>query len=265
MAEANSVRRAVGDLSEGAARWRLWTTLSWSEMRRMYQRSSLGLLWSTVNIAFFVIVLGSLYTILWNRPAAAFIPHLMLGVLVWNFLNNTVTAGCYAFIRGERYLLEVRLPLSVFIFQALYTNAIVFAFQLPLYVAIVLYYSIPVSPEMALALIGLVGVAANGLWMALIAAMINVRYRDFSNVLGNIMRIGFLLTPIIWMPDMVGTRAELVGFNPFFHMIETVRAPLQGNLPSTANWAVTFALPFVGLPIAIIVLARVRRFVPYWV
>ena len=60
------------------------------------------------------------------------------------------------------------------------------------------------------------------------------------------MQVVFYLTPIMWLPNLLPERAGMymLTFNPFFHLIEIVRAPLLGQLPSTQNWLAACGRPY---------------------
>ena len=42
--------------------WRLWTMLGWNDIRQRYRRSTLGPFWITLSVAFFIVVLGEIYS-----------------------------------------------------------------------------------------------------------------------------------------------------------------------------------------------------------
>jgi hypothetical protein len=46
--------RAVADLIEGIARWRLWFRLGWNDIAQRYRRSVLGPFWLTASMAIMV-------------------------------------------------------------------------------------------------------------------------------------------------------------------------------------------------------------------
>ena len=76
----------------------------------------------------------------------------------------------------------------------------------------------------------------NGIWVALLLGLINVRYRDLGQLIPNAMRLAFFVTPILWYPDSVtGIRTIFVDFNPFYYFIELLRAPLLGQAPTSSD------------------------------
>jgi lipopolysaccharide transport system permease protein len=102
--------------------------------------------------------------------------------------------------------------------------------------------------------------------MVLILAIICARYRDLPQMINSVLQVIFYLTPIMWLPSLLPARAGvyLLDWNPVFHMLEIVRAPLLGQLPSSANWMVAGGMAVAGWIVAVLVFARYKRRIAYW-
>lgn len=74
-----------------------------------------------------------------------------------------------------------------------------------------------------------------------------------------------IVTPIYWSVKMTGDRAAFVDWNPFFHLIELVRAPLLGEAPRSLSWGVAAVMAAIGLPLSLDLYRRSRAKLPYWV
>ena len=79
------------------------------------------------------------------------------------------------------------------------------------------------------------------------------------------MQIAFFITPILWKPEQLGRGQALLPFNPFFDLLEIVRAPLLGMLPGTDIWlgAVLYSLVLWGLAWSLFTRARGR--IAFWI
>jgi ABC-type polysaccharide/polyol phosphate export permease len=69
-------------------------------------------------------------------------------------------------------------------------------------------------------------------------AIICARYRDIPHFITNLLTVGMLVTPIMYMKSMLGPRAAFANYNPFYHMVEGIRSPLLGQSPSMTTWVV---------------------------
>lgn len=261
----NTLSGAQRDLRDGLANWHLWTLLGWYDVRRRYRRSIFGPLWTTLSMAIFVMALGALYAKLFGRPPSVYIPHLTLGFLAWTFLAGVIGGGCNAFVASERYIKEIRVPLSAFVYRMIWQQVIMFCYQSLVFVAVAAFFQIKPGPVALLAVAGFALFILNAVWVGLFMGVLATRYRDIPEIMNNIIRIVFFLTPILWMPEMVGEgRSLLLDFNPFYHFIEIVRAPLLGNAPHEKAWVVALGFAAVGWPLALLLFARARGRIAYW-
>ena len=145
---------------------------------------------------------------------------------------------------------------------------LIFFHQLPIIYIVLIYYKIYDFIFEYKYLIGLLFIALNGVWVTQVFGILGARYRDLSEIFQAVMRIAFLATPIIWMPGE-GGRGGVMGayltFNPFYHFLEVVRAPLLGQPVALLSWGVVLAFTVFGFTLAFFMNRRYARFVPLWV
>ena len=54
-------------------------------------------------------------------------------------------------------------------------------------------------------------------------------------------------------------------FNPFYHFLELIRAPLLGNPIAPLSWLVVLSITVAGFALAHVFYQRFARLVPLWV
>jgi len=149
-----------------------------------------------------------------------------------------------------------------------FTTFLQFLHQLVIIVAVFVIFGLGIGLYALVSLVGLILLIANGLWLTVVFGIISARYRDLAEIVQAIMRIAFLATPIIWIPGE-GARGGVMGafltFNPFYHFLELIRAPLLGNSIASLSWLVVLFITALGFVLAQLMYDRFARQVPLWV
>ncbi|MBJ6127834.1 ABC transporter permease [Microvirga splendida] len=265
-ADGSNILEVLREVRDGW-RWReLWMTLGWRDVQSRHRRSRIGPFWNTLSLAFVATCIGSLYGGIMGRPMSEYVPHLVTGYMIWAFLQALVIEGKDSFVSNAAAIREIAVPKTVYVYKALWKNLIILAFNSLVYVAALAIFQVWPFPGIVLLLPALALVLLNGIWVALLLGLINVRYRDLGQLVPNAMRLAFFVTPILWFPeDATGIRTIFVDFNPFYYFIEVLRAPLLGQAPHSLIWFVTIAITLLGWGIAVPIYAHWRRRIAFWV
>ena len=255
---------AMRDVLDGAKLWPLWGKLGWNDILQRYRWSFLGPFWLTVSMAVMVIALGIVYSQIFKTPINDFMPFLCLGLLIWNFINTVLNNAGALFTGAESYVRQIRLPYSIYLYRFIWSNVIVFAHNAVIYLGVMIYYE--VWPETFLyAIPGLLLLVLNGALASLYIGIISARFRDIPQIIVSLTQIAFYVTPIIWKPEILGSRSAILLFNPFHHLIEIVRGPLLGQLPSLESYTAVGIITAVNLAAAAAFFIRFRARISYWV
>ena len=256
---------ALLDLAQGARAHHLWYLLAWQDIRRLYRRSVLGPFWLTVSMGALVGVLGTLYGVLLGVDSADYVPFLALGFIVWTLISGIITEGCTAFINAEGIIRHVGLPLSIHVYRLLWRHVLILLHNAAVFVVVAAVFTVWPGWTALLALPGLVLLCLNGLWAGLLLGIVSARFRDVPPIVTSIVRICFFVTPIIWMPELMPGRPLVLDVNPFFHLVEVVRAPLLGQAPELASWIAVLIMTAAGWLVTFAFFRRYRRRIAYWV
>ena len=256
---------ALRDVAEGARAFRLWGMLGWQDVRQRYRRSTLGPFWLTISMGALVGGLGLLYAGLFKLDVADYLPFVAAGLILWGLISGMTTDGCTAFIDAEGIIKQVNLPLSVHVYRVVWRNVIVFAHNVVIYAAAAVIFSIQPGWAGLLALPGLALLCLNGVWVGLLLGLVSARFRDVPQIAASIVQVAFFLTPIIWKPELLPDRAFILHLNPFFHLLELVRAPLLGQAPGLVSWLAASGITFGGWLVTLVMYRRYRWRIAYWV
>ena len=256
---------ALHDLFQGARSRHLWGMLGWQDIRRRYRRSVLGPFWLTISMGVLVAALGTLYGMLLRVEIEHYAPFLALGFIVWTLISGVIIDGCNAFISAEGIIKQVGLPLSVHVYRLLWRNLLILCHNAVVFVIVASIFGVWPGWAGLLAVPGLALLCLNGIWAGLLLGIISARFRDVPPIVASVVRILFFVTPIIWMPELMPGRAFVLDFNPFYHLVEVVRAPLLGQVPGLVSWVVVSCITLGGWIVAFEFFRRYRSRIAYWV
>jgi lipopolysaccharide transport system permease protein len=244
---------ALADLHRAARLLHVIAFMAAGDLRARYRRSVLGPFWITLGTAAGTLGLGLVWSELLHMDRAVFVPSLTAGLIMWQLLSACILEATTTYWRHGAILRNLSVPLSMPPIQTLLKHLINLLHNLPVFVAVVLIFRLPVGWVTLLALPGLLLVALNLFWMALLFAMLGARYRDLEYVIGAAMPLLMFLSPVFYRPSYLPFNGRFVWLNPLSHLIEIVRYPVLGAAPpgfvvlaaclmALAGWAFTLWL-----------------------
>jgi ABC-2 type transport system permease protein len=258
---------AFQDLWEGWRNFReLWLAVGWFDIRKRYRRSVLGPFWITVSLGAFVAGLTVIYGPLLGGDVIEYAAYLAFGFIGWNLISETLMEGCGVFVVNGLRIQQMRAPLSLYIYEMVWRNLLILLHNFPIYLFVIIF--LPVEPTFATLLLlpGVVLVTINGVMACMLLGTLCARFRDIQPIVMTVMRMMFLLTPVLWYPHQLPPEHRLIAeLNPFTYFLDLIREPLLGKAPTLWSWTVAlgitaavaaFAFPFYG---------RFCKRIPYWV
>ncbi len=260
-----AVLKAYQDIKFGWKRRALWGALGLQEIRQRYRRSRIGPFWLTISMGIMVVALGLLYGAILNQSLATYLPFLSAGFVIWGLISGMIIDGVRTFIDGEGLIKQLPAPLSIHAFRACWINLIIFLHNIVIYFLVALWFGMIPNISILLVIPGVIIILINGFWMTLLFGMLSARFRDIPQIVTNIVQVMFFLTPILWNKDMLPNKNYILEWNPFFYLVEIVRAPLMGLIPSWNIVLGSLAITVIGLILAFVFFSAFRWRIPYWV
>lgn len=261
-------REAVADLVEGFRLWRLGLTLGWLDIRLRYRGSVLGPFWLTLSTAVMVAALGTLYSTLFKMNLHEYLPFLALSLVLWNsYMAAMVGDACQCFLQAEGLVRSIRMPFTLHATRTVVRNLLVLAHNVVVIVAVWAIFDAWPRWSGALAVPGLALWLADSYALCLVLGTVCARFRDIPPIVGSLMQIAFFVTPIIWKPDLLQASGggQWLLYNPFYSLLEVVRAPLLSEVPSVAIWISALGYSAMLCLISWLAFARLRGRLAFWV
>jgi ABC-2 type transport system permease protein len=233
-----------------------------------YRKTMIGPAWVLLGPTLFILTLGLLFSEVSNVPAEVFVPHLAVGFVVWTLVSGFVVGSPTVFPRSRAQILQGGMSLVDIVVVDVMRTVLHFLHQVIILVAIYFIYDLTWTMYSWVSLIGLGFLVANGVWLTMFFGIVGARYRDLAEIVNAVMRIAFLATPIIWLPSERGSggvMGRFLDFNPFYHFLEIVRAPLLGNEIGSLSWMVVLSVTTIGFLLTILFHDRLKDRIPLWV
>lgn len=246
-----------------------WALSSWLDIIVRARKSRFGILWLLAPSVVYVFGLGTFFRGMQSdaNPGDFFV-HVALGAMIFRTLMSSVIGSANVFHGSVSFIMDGHMRLTDYLLQSLAKSFFDMCMYLPVVAITLIFFGDISLPGLLVSLPVMVLVYINALWIAAIFALVGARFPDFGQLLNTVSIFLFLLTPIIWYPEMMpagSIRAQLMRLNPFYHFVEIFRAPIMGQpVEMTSIWYVG-VMTVAGLAVATLVYRRYARYVPLWI
>ncbi|WP_334163276.1 ABC transporter permease [Phenylobacterium sp.] len=250
---------ALRDLKTSGERLGLAWSLAWHDVVSRYRGSILGPFWITLSMGLMVLGIGFLYSRLLSISLEELMPYVALGIVFFGVIAGVVNEGCDTFVQASGMLSQTSLPMFTFVWRTVLRNLINLAHHLVIVVAVLIWFGYWREANPLLALAGVIFLIVNVSWMSMLAGIVSARFRDIPQIVISVMQFAFFMTPVFWRPDRFGDQHIFLTLNPFYHMLEAIRAPLLGMPVSGLSYIVLSAMALLGWAVTFSVFAVTRR------
>jgi lipopolysaccharide transport system permease protein len=258
---------AAQDLREGFGLWRLAWALGMSDIKLRYRGSMLGPFWLTLSTGIMIGSMGVLYAGLFHTNISTYLPYLAASLILWNYLNMLVSDGCTCFTMSESLIKGMRMPFTVHALRSVFRNTIILAHNVVVIAVVFLAMHVKIHWSVLWSLPGLAIWLLDGFAISLLFGAFCARFRDVPQIIASIMQIAFFLTPVMWTADILSKNrpaAALVHYNPFYYILELVRAPLLGTPITLRHVTVALGISAAICVLSALAFARTRGRLAYW-
>ena len=174
-----------------------WIHLANAELKYKFRRSRLGMLWTMVNPLINMLILTTIFGYLFKIPRAEFAPYIFSGLVIWDFILGSTVRGCTTLLSAEQYIRQYNHPLAIYPLKTTLVNLVTFLIAIQaLNIWLVATNSKNVPLGFVTLPVTIICLFIIGWPLTIISSMINVKYRDFSQVIAQIMLATYYVSPI---------------------------------------------------------------------
>lgn len=245
-----------------------WWHLSMSDLRGRFRRSSLGILWAVIQPLALTLLLSFVFSNLLNESISTYAPYILSGVIIWEYISFTVIGGSTAFIQADAYIKQTKNPLAIYTLRNTVSGLVVLSLaSTSLFAWVLIMYPENVSISW-IAIPTLLPILVIMAWpLATIAGYLGARFRDLPNALALCLQAAWFVSPVYFKESMFreGGLNALVDYNPIYHVMQILRAPvLHGHWPTATNYAWCLGVSFFLILLAVAIGARSEKRVIFY-
>lgn len=242
-----------------------WVRLAYFDLVLRYRRTSFGPWWVVVTTALSVGSLGLIFSLVMHQNPAKYLPYLASGIILWQFISLCITISCDTLEKYAETINNTRTDYSRFILRLIGYHVLILAHNLTIFVVVAVIFKVDFLVMLPLFALGMILVMINLYWIGMLVALLSARFHDVTQVIQAAMSLLFLITPVFWHKQVLGKFAYLAVFNPLVHLLDVVRDPLLGQVPSALTYEALIGMGAAGLILVFLLLTFKRRLIPFWV
>ena len=184
----------------------LFSNLFRRDLQAKYKGSLLGVFWSLLNPLVLLGVYLLVFGVIFPSRTPHFPLYLLAGLACWIFFATSMQSAARSLIDSGELIKKVRFPRQLVAFSSVATQAVTFAVMLGVLLVLSLLFVPEARSTVWLALPLAVLFAGLVAGLALVAACLNVLFRDVEHVLAAALLPWFFVTPILWSESTLGDR-----------------------------------------------------------
>ena len=180
------------------------SALTWQfflrDFKAMYQQTAFGYLWVVIvpllNVGlFFYLNQAGLFTV--GQMQVPYLVYAVIGSAFWQLFAPGVVACSQSLVSAGSMITKVNFPRESMVFAAFAKGIVPFGTQIILGILLMLFYSVPLTWGIVLALLAAAPLALLGLAFGLAFSLLNGLFRDIGNALPTVMSFILFFTPIL--------------------------------------------------------------------
>jgi lipopolysaccharide transport system permease protein len=256
---------AIEDLKKGMLQYNVWLHLGWIEVKQRYRRSVIGPWWISLSMLIFIVMMGIVFSRLFHQQLDEYIPFFTAGFLFWTFISSSIIEASEIFKSNGGFIKQVNLPFSLYVYKHLVRQTVCLAHNFVIYLLVCAFFKLNPGWVVFWVLPGFLLLLINVYWICFLVAIISARFRDMIPIISSCVQIAFFVTPISWMPRLLDKNPAILKYNPLAYLLDIVRSPLLGELPSTISWSINLGMAFTGCVLSTFIFAISRSRIVFWV
>lgn len=200
-------------------RWLLYE-LVWRDLVLRYRGSVLGFAWTLLNPLLFMAVYTLVFSVYLKSGLRAYPLFLLSGMVPWLWVSTAIGQAVTSILDGRTFVGKTLLPTELLVIVPVLSNGVNFLITIALLFPISVLLGVNVAWALLFLPLLVVIELCITLSFALLAATVNVFYRDFQQIVNYLIMAFIFLTPIFYQRTQIPASLQwMVKFSPIAAMI----------------------------------------------
>jgi len=256
------IRGGAADMKAALIRRHIWLALAKEDIDDQHRRTLLGPLWLLVNYLAYVAVFT--FIVRPDSGISGYAIYVALGLMIWLYFMELISQSVNLFVKEEGFIKGTPLPLSIYALRLTAQCILRASYSAIGCLAILFVTGLSPSLGWCWALVGVATIIASSPPIVILFAFLGAAFPDSRYIVANGMRIGMFLTPVFWVPRPDHSLRDIFyWYNPFTYYLEVARRPIVGDPSEFLFLGVCLTFAVLLWIVALAVLGKFRRQVPF--
>lgn len=209
-----------------------------------YKQAVLGIGWAAIRPLITTLVMALAFGRLGKLNVESTIPYILVvsvGVTIWLYFSQSLTTISTSLVLNSNLVTKVYFPRLIIPLSSIFIGLVDVVVSLVVFAGLCLFYQY--MPDWKIIFIPFILVLTflASFGIGLIAAVLNVKYRDIGQVISFVVQFGTFLSPVAYLTDAYrsGENGELLYnlamLNPVTGCIDAMRWAMLGDF-AAFNW-----------------------------
>lgn len=205
-----------------------------------FKATRLGPAWLVLGSSLWITSMALILAVVFKQPIHNYFPYLAAGMFCWMFTSNTLVESCESLVSYKAELLNFSHQPVFYIWRLNFKMLMTYSQYLVIVLALCSFFGtlsknsfiLPLSVAIQFCIV---------FHMSYVLAGIGAYLRDVKHIVALLCQVAPLLSPIVWRREQLGNYSWVAEFNPVYHYVEIVRAPIVDDYIPTTSFIICLA------------------------
>jgi len=249
----------VTEFRDISAIWKYIVYRAYIARKLAIRRSSFGFFFEPVMLLLSTFCIAIVWYKLFGKGAeqefSDFFVYVLVSFCIWNLISSLVGGLTGSLVSRAKTITNTTDPIMSGVLIDLISHLIVFMFNIPVVLFVVFILTGVDFLGLLYLLYGIALILITGLGLGLILGIGCLFVGDLRAVVNSIMRVAFLLTPIVWHVERLGEYQPYIFLNPFYSYLAVCRDGILGGTVGTTELVMATCITILVLLLGLLTLA----------